>query len=519
MAKIDAKLMNITLACLCQSGEQHIYPVYGRIRKTSKMFALSVDEINGFIAATNKNRLLVAEFLEPGVLTECIGVSLKNIKSVVMDKTFWGNISVKIDICDKGEDYSIHLIFAKNVNTTDLPYQKVNLDGLLGLLKNREKFCELSENAKSQTDSEIKVTKKASEGPDPVEMMLREKQYVLELCDRLEEKYGRAEFGKPLSESEIELWEANNKTTIPDDLREWLKFAGESRFKGIPLEFYPMKKYQKMQDYVVIGQREDLPIAFETDGNRYITIEGNKRRNLGSMETILRFWGYDAKELFKDEELEKIKPVIEEETEIMNLARRKAEMSGAGVVEAMEYFFAKNNIGYLYMWQSYPKCPLRKELAECELVISEPDREGYYQWKPKKQITPVNFEKIESELGFHLHKDIKELVSHYFYFMLEGNIEDESFFIYGMLPIVDIEHYVIDAFEKESYAGGYRYITEGHFFKLGGACIDGDDSFVLEINNENGEILAVEYMDKKHFKFADSLRDLFMNSKPIWYQD
>ena len=46
-----------------------------------------------------------------------------------------------------------------------------------------------------------------------------------------------------------------------------------------------------------------------------------------------------------------------------------------------------------------------------------------------------------------------------------------------------------------------------------------DDSFVLEVNNDNGEVLAVEYMDKKHIKFADSLYDLFMNSTPIWYQD
>ena len=31
------------------------------------------------------------------------------------------------------------------------------------------------------------------------------------------------------------------------------------------------------------------------------------------------------------------------------------------------------------------------------------------------------------------------------------------------------------------------------------------DSFALELNNDNGEILAVEYMDQKHVKFADSL--------------
>ncbi len=158
-------------------------------------------------------------------------------------------------------------------------------------------------------------------------------------------------------------------------------------------------------------------------------------------------------------------------------------------------------------------------MADCGFVISGPDREGYYQWKPQKQTSAPDFAKIESELGFSLHKDIKELLSSYFYFMLEGDIEDKSFFIYGLLPTADIGQFVKDGFEKESYAGGYSHITEGHFFRLGGACIDGDDSFVLEIDNENGEILAVEYMDKKHIRFAGSLRELFLNSKPVWYQE
>ena len=82
-----------------------------------------------------------------------------------------------------------------------------------------------------------------------------------------------------------------------------------------------------------------------------------------------------------------------------------------------------------------------------------------------------------------------------------------------------MENYVIESFEKESYAGDYEFILNGQFFQLGGACIDGDDSFILEVNNENGEVLAVEYMDKKHIKIANSLYDLFMNSKPIWYEE
>jgi hypothetical protein len=38
------------------------------------------------------------------------------------------------------------------------------------------------------------------------------------------------------------------------------------------------------------------------------------------------------------------------------------------------------------------------------------------------------------------------------------------------------------------------------------------------VNNDNGEVLAVEYMDKKHIKIADSLYELFMESTPVWYK-
>ncbi len=209
--------------------------------------------------------------------------------------------------------------------------------------------------AQSQTSEKKPALKKARKGPDYIAMLNREKEYTLSLCERLEEKYGKAEFGAPVIESEITQWETANRVTIPEDLKEWLRFAGESKLKGIPLEFYPVAQFKKEQDYVVIGKRENTPIAFETESDRYITFETDKRRNQGHMETILRFWYYDAKELFAEEELEKLRPVIEEEISRMKQAEQRAKMS-ASIKDAMEYFFAKNTIGSLKKWRSYPKC-------------------------------------------------------------------------------------------------------------------------------------------------------------------
>jgi len=369
-----------------------------------------------------------------------------------------------------------------------------------------------------QTSTEKPVQKPVRKGPDIVAQLNREKEYVLALCDRLEAKYGKAEFGAPATENVITQWEKANRITIPEDLKEWLKFSGESKLKGIPLEFYPIARFRKEKDYVTIGRRENTDIGFLIENGRYIGVEDGNRKNLGQMETILRFWGYDAKELFAEEELEKLRPIIEEYTLKMEQAEQNAKVSSS-IKDAMEYFFAKHTIGYLKKWRTYPKCPVRRDMVNCGLVISEPDRDGYYQWKPVEVTTHVDFKSMESKLGFSIHQDIKDFVTSYYYFMLGADIGDADIDIYPFLPTMNVEKYILGSFEKESYAGDYEFILNGQFFRLGSGCIGGDDSFIIEVNNKTGEVLAVEYMDKRHVKIANSLYDLFMKAIPEWYEE
>lgn len=551
MPKLDGRLMHSSLQALCKPDEKYYYPVYGNLGKVSKLSISPMSNIYGFVAVTDLQRLLVAEFSMLGVPMGNMSIPLKLIKSMEVSRTIFGQNCVKMVIDNQGEDYKVQFTFANNVYGMGIPNQKENLNGLIKKIEKREEIQGLLESYKKlqklqavmaennmqveplekmlerqiqqatqpQPAAEKPVPKKVHKGPDPVAMLKREKEYALSLCERLEAKCGKAEFGAPATESEITKWETANQVTIPEDLKEWLRFAGKSKFKGIPLEFYPIAQFKKEQGYVVIGKRENTTIAFETESDRYIALETDKRRNLGSMETILRFWYYDAKELFAEEELEKLRPVIEEEKLKMEQAQQRAKLSGAGVKEAMEYFLIKHNIGYLYKYRTFPHSSIRKDMVDCGLVIAGPDRDGYYQWKPQKQTTSIDFASIEFKLGFSIHKDIKEFVSSYFYFMLGGDMNEKNFDIYPLLPTASIEKYVMDGFEKESYAGDYDFILKGQFFRLGGACIGGDDSYILEINNETGEVLAVEYMDKRHEKFADSLYHLFMNATPIWYKD
>lgn len=352
--------------------------------------------------------------------------------------------------------------------------------------------------------------------PDLVGMLLEAKDKALELCVRLEPKYGKAEFDEPITDEEIARWESVNHIKIPDDYKAWLKFSRETKLKGIPLEFYPPEKFETTIELVTIGRKGDAQIAFLIDSGRYIAIEDGKRTNLGYMETIIRFWAYDAKELFAKEELEALRPIVEAENAKVIQAEKVAKAKGAGVKEAMEYFFARNNVAYLKQWRSFPYYPVDEDEIDCGLVISEPNSDGYCQWQPMLQNKTVDFVGIESKLGFEIHEDIKELISRYYYFALDADIEEVNVRINALLPEDDMEQVILARFDKEEYCDGYEFVLKGRFFLIGSCCIEGDDGFVLEVNNDTGEAFAVEYEDKRHVKIANSIYDLFMNAKPIY---
>lgn len=355
--------------------------------------------------------------------------------------------------------------------------------------------------------------------PDYVGMMIKSKDDLLDFCSKLASKYGVVEFSDGLCNDEITKWEKANGVNIPDDYKEWLKYSSKTKFPTITMELNSPSDFQVKEDYVIIGCRQGSVIAFSLSDDKYILIDGKNRKNMGHIETILRFWIYDMQKVTLKDRLIELQPVIAKETDIMNEKLEIAKSPESGVKEALEYYFVADRVAYMQEWGTLPKCPVRKEDANCPLIISEPDYDGYYQWQPVPIESDIDFTGVEEKLGFKIHKDIKALLSSYYHFRLEGYTKDYSIHIYGLLPRTDIERLVIDRFEKESYAGGYQFILDGKFFHLGAGCIGGDDSFVFEVDNTTGEVWAVEYMDKKAYKVALSIKQLLLNISPIWSKE
>ena len=145
------------------------------------------------------------------------------------------------------------------------------------------------------------------------------------------------------------------------------------------------------------------------------------------------------------------------------------------------------------------------------------DDEGYAQWKPRLQEKPVSFDTVEKELGFSIHPQIKDFLSTYWFLALDGRIQTSSekviLRLNGLTPYSDIDERIISGFDNEQT----HYLSDHKYFLIGTYCvINGNDSYLVQVNNDTCEVTAVDVMDRRSVKLADSIEDMLMNMKGKW---
>lgn len=186
--------------------------------------------------------------------------------------------------------------------------------------------------------------------------------------------------------------------------------------------------------------------------------------------------------------------------------------------EAFETFFEEMTQNYLNELGVPPQAPCNEKRRPTGLFLLETkNSEGYAQWKPKLQDKPVSFDNIENKLGFKMHPQIKEYFSTYWFLPLEAKIltadSKISFTLSGVTQYTSLEDVLLHNFNCSEA----HYLNDHNYFLLGTYCkIDGVDSYLVQVNNETGEVTAVEVMDKRSVHLADSIEELLCNMKGIW---
>lgn len=186
--------------------------------------------------------------------------------------------------------------------------------------------------------------------------------------------------------------------------------------------------------------------------------------------------------------------------------------------EAFDIFFEEMTQNYLKKKGVPPKAPCNEDKYPTGLFLMDTlDENGYAQWKPKLQENAVSFENIEKELGFKIHPQIKDYLSTYWFLALDGRLQTQKNKIVlrlnGLTPYNDLNERIVSSFDNEQS----HYLSDHKYFLIGTYCmIDGNDSYLIHVNNDTGEVTAVEVMDKISITLANSIEELLMNMKGIW---
>lgn len=186
--------------------------------------------------------------------------------------------------------------------------------------------------------------------------------------------------------------------------------------------------------------------------------------------------------------------------------------------EAFDIFFEEMTQNYLNEWGVPPQAPCNEKRRPTGLFLLETkNSEGYAQWKPRLQENPVSFDNVENKLGFKINPQIKEYFSTYWFLPLEAKIltadSKISFTLIGVTPYTSLEDVLLRNFNCSEA----QYLNDHNYFLLGTYCkIDGVDSYLVQVNNDTGEVTAVEVMDRVSIKLANSIEELLCNMKGIW---
>ena len=184
--------------------------------------------------------------------------------------------------------------------------------------------------------------------------------------------------------------------------------------------------------------------------------------------------------------------------------------------EAFDIFFENNNKSWRRAWGTLPRVPRCDKYRQSSLIVAENDKFDELEWLPKLQEKRIDFNSLEEDLEFRIHPQIKDFLSTYWFMPLEGKTDKiDHLVLHELLPQSQYELLKITKcyFNKKEY----HYRNDGNYFLIGDfCCIDGNDSYMVHINNDTGEVFAVQNFDKISIKIANSIEELLGEMKGVW---
>ena len=161
------------------------------------------------------------------------------------------------------------------------------------------------------------------------------------------------------------------------------------------------------------------------------------------------------------------------------------------IKKAMEIYFDKQRDFWQSKYGIYPKLPYNSAIDKRMIVPDSLTDSGYIQWKPLLQEENVDFSEIEARLGIKINPKIRQYFNSYWFLSLIGDIDDATL-DFATLPYgIDI----VELAERCYLSGIDKFSDEKVHFELGFADIDGDDSYLIYVENETAMVKCVQVED------------------------
>lgn len=126
----------------------------------------------------------------------------------------------------------------------------------------------------------------------------------------------------------------------------------------------------------------------------------------------------------------------------------------------MDNYFKRQEEAHLRTYGIKPMMPYNDKFPR-NLYISKPDDEGYAEWKPIPANT-VDWDSVEKELGFKVHKELKKYYTTYKFLELSGTYKNYCYNFYFFGLRVSTEKNIIGAFvEAKEYKSDKQYFHIG----------------------------------------------------------
>ena len=160
------------------------------------------------------------------------------------------------------------------------------------------------------------------------------------------------------------------------------------------------------------------------------------------------------------------------------------------IEDAFKIYFKKQYDYWQSSYGSSPRIPFNKSIDK-HMIIPDSLNNGYIQWQPLRQEVSIDLSDLEQRFNFSIHAKIRQYFTSYWFLSLDGAIGNITLDFCSIPYGIDIPKLI-----EECYTIGAKNSPSGStYFAFGYASVDGDDSYLIFVDNKTADVLCVQLED------------------------